>query len=61
MYSRVVFMHTELSAELAAAGWSKWKQSDAEVPKAFYAEFMPREFLRGADGWNPVAEAARLP
>jgi len=25
------------------------------------AAFEPQNFLRGADGWNPVAEAAKLP
>jgi pectinesterase len=37
-YARVVFMHTELPANLAPAGWSKWRASDP-TPTAYYAEF----------------------
>jgi pectinesterase len=38
-YSRVVFLHTELPAELAPAGWSAWKPNDTATPTAFYAEY----------------------
>jgi pectinesterase len=37
-YSRVVFMETELPADLNPAGWSPWSRAD-EKPTAFYAEF----------------------
>jgi pectinesterase len=36
-YARVVFLHTELPAELNPAGWSKWKPTDP-TPTAYYAE-----------------------
>ena len=39
LYSRVIFMNTELPADLAPAGWSVWNKSDAYPPQAFYAEF----------------------
>ena len=87
LYSRVIFMHTELPADLYPAGWSLWKRDDP-TPSAFYAEFQntgpgaetthrapwshqltaaeavafePRTFLRGADVWDPIATAAKLP
>jgi pectinesterase len=37
-YSRVVYMHTELAADVAAQGWSAWGKRDA-TPLAYYAEF----------------------
>jgi pectinesterase len=37
-YSRVVFMHTELDANLAPEGWTKWRKDDP-TPTAFYAEY----------------------
>ena len=39
LYSRVIFMNTELPADLDPAGWSVWNKSDAYPPQAFYAEF----------------------
>lgn len=38
LYSRVVFMNTELPADLAPAGWSAWNKNDP-TPTAFYAEY----------------------
>src|SRR5665213_3030371 len=37
-YSRVVFMNTELPADLNPAGWSAWGRGDT-TPLAFYAEY----------------------
>jgi len=86
-YARVVFLHTELPAEISPEGWSKWRPDDPP-PVAFYAEsgstgpgassatrvpwshqlaaaeaaqFLPAAFLAGADHWNPIAEANKLP
>ena len=86
-FSRVVFIHTELPAEIIPQGWNLWGRT-GETPQAYYAEFhstgpganrlarapwshqltaaqaaqyLPREFLAGADHWNPEAESARLP
>jgi pectinesterase len=86
-YSRVIFIHTELPAEISPEGWSKWRPDDPP-PTAFYAEsgsngpgaspttrvqwshqltateaaqFLPTAFLAGADHWNPIAEAIKLP
>jgi pectinesterase len=40
-YSRVVFLNTELAADVAPAGWNAWdKHSDAG--KTFYAEYQSR-------------------
>jgi pectinesterase len=39
LYSRVIFMNTELPADLDPQGWSVWNKSDAYPPQAFYAEF----------------------
>jgi pectinesterase len=40
-YSRVVFLNTELAADVAAAGWSAWdKRTDTE--RTFYAEYQSR-------------------
>lgn len=36
----------------------KWER---KLTAAEIEAFQPRNFLRGGDGWNPVAEAARLP
>lgn len=86
-YSRVVYLDTELPAELNPAGWNNWGKTSNEGT-AFYAEhgstgpgadasarvkwahqlsdaealqFLPRTFLRGTDGWDAEAAAARLP
>lgn len=37
-FSRVVYIHTELPADLIPQGWTKWGKS-AEEPQAYYAEF----------------------
>lgn len=52
MYSRVVVMRTELPEALAPQGWSKWKTNDAEIPKAFYAEY-----ANYGPGWRPTERA----
>lgn len=86
-YSRVVYLDTELPANVIPEGWNLWGRKD-ETPQAYYAEFhstgpganpgarapwthqltaqeaaqyRPRLFLAGKDGWNPEAEAAKLP
>jgi pectinesterase len=86
-YSRVVYIDTELPANVIPEGWKTWGNRDP-VPLAYYAEFHstgpganatarvawshqltakqaaqygPRVFLAGADHWDPVAEAGRLP
>ena len=87
LYSRVVYINTELPAGVIPGGWNTWGKTDT-VPQAYYAEFhstgpganaaarvpwshqltarqtaqfRPREFLAGADHWDPIAEAAKLP
>jgi pectinesterase len=37
-YSRVVYINTELSADVTAQGWNAWNRT-AGVPRAYYAEF----------------------
>lgn len=37
-FSRVVYMHTELPAEVVPQGWSLWGRS-SEAPQAYYAEY----------------------
>ncbi len=37
-YSRVVYIHTELPADVIAEGWSLWGRS-GETPQAYYAEY----------------------
>ena len=86
-FSRVVYIHTELPAEVVPQGWSAWGKTPG-TPQAYYgefddygpgantsarvgwshqltkeqaADFMPGRFLAGADGWDAVAAAARLP
>ena len=87
-YSRVVYLHTEMPAELGAEGWTTWPANTPNANTPFYAEFdsrgpgarpgnrvawshqltgaqaevfEPRNFLGGADHWDPAAEAAKLP
>jgi pectinesterase len=86
-YSRVVYIDTELPADLVPEGWNAWGKTPG-TPLAFYAEyhdsgpganaaaratwshqltarqaaeFRPRVFLAGKDGWDPIAAAAKLP
>ncbi|MEO6803622.1 MAG: pectinesterase family protein, partial [Granulicella sp.] len=86
-FSRVVFIRTELPAEITPAGWNNWNNPTNETT-AYYAEsgntgpgavttervkwshqltppettpFLPANFLRGNDHWNPQAEASHLP
>jgi pectinesterase len=86
-FSRVVYIRTELPADIAPAGWNNWN-SPANEATAYYAEsgntgpgavtaervkwshqlapaettpFLPANFLRGNDHWNPQKEASRLP
>jgi pectinesterase len=90
-YSRVVFINTELPAEMNPVGWNNWG-SAANESTAYYAEsgstgpgaspstrvpwshqltaaeakqYLPQNFLAGpktgADHWDPIAEAAKLP
>jgi pectinesterase len=51
-YSRVVYIETELPADVIAAGWNAWTKNSA-TPLAYYAEF----HSTGA-GANPAARAA---
>ena len=37
-YSRVVYIDTELSADVTPQGWNAWGKSEA-MPLAYYAEF----------------------
>jgi pectinesterase len=37
-YSRVVYIHTELPADVIPAGWNLWGRS-SETPQAYYAEY----------------------
>lgn len=86
-YARVVFMETELPANINPAGWNNWGKASNEQtawfgeyrntgPGAQIAErvpwehrltaaeakrFLPQSFLAGADHWDPIAAAARLP
>ncbi len=86
-YSRVVYIDTELPADLVPEGWNAWGKTPG-TPLAFYAEYRdngpganvaaratwshqltarqaaqykPRVFLAGKDGWDPIAAAAKLP
>ena len=86
-YSRVVYIDTELPADVIPEGWNAWGKTSG-TPLAFYAEYhdsgpganvaaratwshqltarqaaqyRPRVFLAGKDGWDPVAAAAKLP
>jgi len=39
-YASVVFLHTELPAEIVPAGWSEWEHNGvASLPTVFYAEY----------------------
>ncbi len=49
VFSRVVVMHTELPATLAAGGWSIWSKADTN-PQAFYAQYD-----NSGPGWRPEA------
>ena len=86
-YARVVYINTELPANLNPAGWNNWGRVSNEST-AYYAEsnstgpganpaarvpwshqltaveakqFLPENFLAGADHWDPAAEAKKLP
>jgi pectin methylesterase-like acyl-CoA thioesterase len=42
-HASVVFLNTELPAQIVPAGWSEWKHNDAEsLPTVFYAEYNSR-------------------
>jgi pectinesterase len=51
-YARVVYIDTELPADVIPQGWSAWGNRDA-VPMAYYAEFHST-----GPGANPAARAA---
>jgi pectinesterase len=51
-YSRVVYIHTELPANVISQGWSAWERMSS-VPHAYYAEY--QDSGRGA---NPSARIA---
>ena len=39
-HASVVFMNTELPAQIIAAGWSEWKHNDVDsLPTVYYAEY----------------------
>jgi pectinesterase len=86
-YARVVYIDTELPADVVPEGWNAWGKTP-ETPLAYYAEyhdsgpganaaaratwshqltarqaaqFRPRVFLAGADHWDPIAAAAKMP
>jgi pectinesterase len=50
-YSRVVYINTELSADVTPEGWNTWGKTAAET-KAYYAEFHST-----GPGANPTARA----
>jgi polygalacturonase len=80
-YASVVFLNTEMGAQIQPAGWREWHPGETHsIETAFYAEhgstgpgatlndrdphthaltqkeaeqFLPTNFLRGDDGWNP--------
>lgn len=51
-FSRVVYMHTELPAEVVPQGWSLWGRS-SEAPHAYYAEYK-----NTGPGANPSARVS---
>jgi pectinesterase len=51
-YARVVYIDTELPADVPPAGWSAWGRSDA-TPQAYYAEFQSK-----GPGANAAARVA---
>jgi pectinesterase len=86
-YSRVVYIDTELPADVVPEGWNAWGKTPG-TPLAYYAEYndsgpganaaarvawshqltarqaaqyRPRVFLAGADHWDPIVAAAKLP
>ncbi len=86
-YSRVVYIHTELPADIIPEGWNAWGRMSPDL-HAYYAEYgstgpganpnarapwshqlteqeaaqyMPKMFLAGGDGWDAVAAASKLP
>jgi pectinesterase len=52
-FARVVFMNTELPAQLNPAGYTVWKRGDPEPPQAFYAEYN-----NSGPGWRPKQRPA---
>jgi pectinesterase len=50
-FSRVVYINTELPANIIPEGWSKWGKTPGE-PQAYYAEFHST-----GPGANPAARA----
>ena len=48
-FARVVFMNTELPAQLNPAGYTVWKRGDPEPPQAWYAEYN-----NSGPGWQPT-------
>jgi pectinesterase len=51
-YSRVVYINTELPADVIPEGWNAWGKTDS-VPQAYYAEFHST-----GPGANPAARVA---
>jgi pectinesterase len=51
-YSRVVYINTELPADVIAAGWNAWGRTDS-TPQAYYAEYHDT-----GPGANPTARVA---
>lgn len=86
-YARVVYLETELPANIDPAGWNDWGKTSNEqtawfgeykntgpgarpggwapwshrLTAAEAKQFLPQNFLAGADHWNPMAAAAKLP
>ena len=82
-WATVVFLDTEMGAQIQPAGWREWHPGETHsLDTAFYAEagstgpgarpadrepkskqlspdetkqYLPENFLRGSDGWNPMA------
>lgn len=83
-YATVIYIDTEMGAQIVPAGWREWHPGETHsLDTAYYAEYgsrgpgahhdqrdphthfltaeqaaqyAPAVFLRGADGWNPIAK-----
>ncbi len=52
-YARVVFMNTELPAQMNPAGYTVWSRNDPVPPQAWYAEYN-----NSGPGWQPTQRPA---
>lgn len=56
-----VTFYTEAGSTGPGATMGRRVSREKKLSPAQIRSFEPRNFLRGSDGWNPVAAAARLP